>query len=326
MESVKPKKFMDFIRLFLSNYKNGAISDSAVVLAFYAVLAIFPVFFIVGSLLNVLNIRPEDVQIYLEPLFPDRVYSTLEPIIKSTLYGGSAGSLSIGLVVTIWSASRAIAAFQRTFNRTYGVAEDQSSVSNRIISFLWTLVLIIIVAAVLLFMVFGQMIAKWIQPIANISNSLIHFIGTIKFPVTLIATWFLLTLLFYLVPMARVKFRYVWVGALLSTIGLLALAQGFSIYLQFFGRNITAYKTIGTFIVLLFWLDFSALIMLVGGVLNATLQEFMAGPIQEQDDALANALKLAQTATERRRNRIKTNNKSSKKRPPRRPQRRRKQP
>ncbi|GAY74401.1 YihY/virulence factor BrkB family protein [Lentilactobacillus kosonis] len=300
MESVKSKKIMDFIKLFWSHYKAGSISDSAVVLSFYAVLAIFPIFFIVGSLLNVLNIQPEEIQVYLEPIFPDRVYATLEPIIKSTLYGGSAGSLSIGLIVTIWSASRAIAAFQRTVNLTYGVAENQSGFSNRIMSFLWTLVLILIVAAVMLFMVFGQMIAKWIQPIANISNSLINFIGTIKLPVTFVATWFLLTLLFYLVPMAKVKLRYVWVGALLSTIGLLVLAQGFSIYLAFFGRNITAYKTIGTFIVLLFWLEFSALIMLVGGVMNATLQEFMAGPIQEQDDALANALKLAQNATERR--------------------------
>lgn len=308
------KKFKDFIKLFLEHYKTGSISDSAVVLAFYSLMAIFPIFFIAGSLLNILNIKATEIQAYLEPIFPDKVYSTLEPIIKSTLYGGGAGSFSIGLIVTVWSASKAIAAFQRTINRTYDVAENQSGISNRIMSFIWTLVLVMVVGAIMLFAVFGQMVIKWLQPIIKVSNSLIDFIGTIKMPVTFFAIWLLLTLMFYLVPMAKVKFKYVWVGGLLSSLGLLVLAQGFSLYLEFFGKNITAYKTIGTFIILLFWLDFSALIMLVGGVMNATVQEFMAGPVQEQGDALAKAFKHAQHVTGQHRQK-------NKNRPPKKPKR-----
>ncbi|MDN6543282.1 MAG: YihY/virulence factor BrkB family protein, partial [Lentilactobacillus parabuchneri] len=63
---------------------------------------------------------------------------------------------------------------------------------------------------------------------------------------------------------------------------------------RFFAHRIDAYNTIGTFIVLMFWLDFSGIIMLFGGVVNAAIQEIRQGKIQEQQDALETVWKRAQ--------------------------------
>ena len=80
---------------------------------------------------------------------------------------------------------------------------------------------------------------------------------------------------------------------MIATLGLMLLAQAFTVYLKFFSQRIDAYKTIGTFIVLMFWLDFSGVIMLFGGVVNATIQEIRQGKIQEQEDAIENVWKRA---------------------------------
>lgn len=287
------EKIKNFITVLIGRYSSGNVSDSAAVLAFYSLLSIFPIFFVAGSLLNLFHIHIQEVSVYLEPIFPERVYALLEPVIDSTLQSGGASQLSVGLIVTIWSASRAIAAFQRSINKTYDVAENQTAIANRIISFIWMLVLILAVMVMMLLFAFSQMIFNWLNPIIHTPGWIMQLIATVKWPITIVVACFLLSLLFYFVPTAKVKFRYVWVGALVATIGLMLLAQGFTYYLRFFARRIDTYKTIGTFIVLMFWLDFSGVIMLFGGVLNATIQQIFLGDIQEQPDAFEQVMKQA---------------------------------
>ncbi|GAA2967161.1 YihY/virulence factor BrkB family protein [Lentilactobacillus parakefiri] len=283
----------NFIEIIIKRYSSGDVSDSAAVLAFYTLLSIFPIFFIIGSILNMFHIHLTEVEVYLRPLFPDRIYAMLEPIINSTLQSGGASQLSVGLIVTIWSASRAIAAFQRSINKTYGVAVNQTAISNRLISFVWMLVLILAVVVLMMVFAFGQMFFQWLTPILNVPHWILNLISTVKWPGTIAISWLLLSLLFYFVPTAKVKFRYVWVGALIATLGLMILAQAFTVYLRFFSQRIDAYKTIGTFIVLMFWLDFSGVIMLFGGVVNAAIQEIRQGKIQEQEDAIENVWRRA---------------------------------
>ncbi|EEI19119.1 YihY/virulence factor BrkB family protein [Lentilactobacillus hilgardii] len=286
-------KTKQFIQTLVSHYSQGDVSDSAAVLAFYSLMSIFPILFIGGSILNLFQIHTGDIMEYVRPIFPDRIYVMLEPVIDSTLRSGGTSQLSIGLIVTIWSASRAIAAFQRSINKAYGVAEDQTAISNRILSFLWMLLLIVVVVAVMIAFALSQFVFSWLSPILHIPQSIISFVSTVKWPSTMILVWLLLSVLFYIVPTAKVKFRYVWFGALFTTLGLMILAQAFSIYVTFFAHRVDAYKTIGTFIVLMFWLDFSGLIMLLGGVINATIQELRMGKIQEQTDAIESVLRRA---------------------------------
>ena len=61
-----------------------------------------------------------------------------------------------------------------------------------------------------------------------------------------------------------------------------ALDQGFSIYVRYFARSVLSYGTIGTFIVLLFWMNYSALVIMVGAVINATLEERKYGTIRSK--------------------------------------------
>ncbi|GAF36413.1 YihY/virulence factor BrkB family protein [Lentilactobacillus farraginis] len=286
-------KIKQFIQILVGRYSQGDVSDSAAVLAFYSLLSIFPILFIGGSILNLFHIHTGEIMLYARPIFPDKIYTTLEPVIDSTLKSGGTSQLSIGLIVTIWSASRAIAAFQRSINKAYGVAENQTAIANRLLSFLWMLLLIVVVVAVMVAFALSQFIFNWLSPLLHIPTSIINLVSTAKWPTTILLIWLLLCILFYIVPTARVKFKYVWVGALFTTVGLLVLAQAFSIYVTFFAHRIDAYKTIGTFIVLMFWLDFSGLIMLLGGVINATIQELKMGSIQEQPDAIDSVLRRA---------------------------------
>ncbi len=289
----KSNKIKHFFQLLINHYTESSIGDQAVVLAFYSVLSLFPILFISGSVLKFFRLNVIHIMAYIEPIFPDRIYSILGPIIRSTINDGGTTQLSFGILIIIWSASRAVAAFQRTINRAYGVAVDQTAVSNRLVSFLIMILLIFFIAAILILFIFGQMVLDWLQPILKTPDSLRDLFSTVKWPITILGSWILMTLMYYVVPTAKVKFRYTWIGGLFTSLGFIILGQAFTLYLRYFARSINTYKTIGTFIALLFWLQFSSWVMLTGGILNATIQELRDGEIKAQSDALTTVVNRA---------------------------------
>nr|WP_236945531.1 YhjD/YihY/BrkB family envelope integrity protein [Limosilactobacillus fermentum] len=56
------------------------VSDSAVVLAYYTLLSLFPALLVIASLLPYLNIRTETVLESIEPMVPESIWSPVNKI------------------------------------------------------------------------------------------------------------------------------------------------------------------------------------------------------------------------------------------------------
>ena len=78
------------------------------------------------------------------------------------------------------------------------------------------------------------------------------------------------------------RLRYVVVGALVVALAWMGVSRLFSLYARFFSHNITSYKTIGAFILLMIWLDLSGMLVMFGATVNATLQDAIEGQIKER--------------------------------------------
>lgn len=275
-----------FFKIFLRRFGNAEVSNSAVILAWYSLLSIFPAVIVIGNLLPIFGIDARTVLDYLQTAVPADVYKTLAPAILSFLQRGSGSLLSIGAVVALWSTSQVVAAFQRTVNQAYGVGENQNAIANRLFSFMWMILVIVIMAVIILFFTLGQVVVKQLTPLLHLSRNITNVVSSLKWPVTLGLLFVLLLLLYYFLPNAHLKWRYVWVGALASTVVWLLLSQLFSLYVDYFAKSVTTYKTVGSVIVIMMWLDFSGIVILTGSVLNATIQEYFGGDIIESRQSL----------------------------------------
>jgi len=98
-------------------------------------------------------------------------------------------------------------------------------------------------------------------------------------------------LLYYFVPNAAVKLRYVWIGSLVATIGWIVISQGFRLYVELFAKRVTSYQTIGSLIVLMFWLNFSGMLLMFGGVVNASVQEWFEHTIEPKSPRVMRRIK-----------------------------------
>ena len=305
--------FKGFVKLLIRRFSNANVNDSAAVLSYYMLLSIFPILLIAGNLIAFLHFNTNSVLRYVEPVLPEPVFQTLAPIIRSFLEQGSTGTLSLGIVVTIWSAGRAVSAFQRSINLAYGI-EQPNAIISRFFSFILILLAIISIVIIAILFSLSEWLGSYLKPWFNLSNHFTDFVGSLRWPISFLFIFLLSGLLYMVVPSAKVKLRYVWIGAFVTTVGWLLLAQGFSIYIRYFARNITGYQTIGTFIILLIWMNISGFILLAGGVINASVQEWRQGEIEELD-IMQNIVDQARTTHHKRQTKRRSASNGKKKRP-----------
>ncbi|KAF0425299.1 YihY family inner membrane protein [Pediococcus acidilactici] len=280
------RKSKTFLKALLRRFNESEVVNNSIVLAYYLLLSFFPLVMLLGTLLPLFQIRVNTVLEYIETAVPETIYNITEPIVKDFLGSGNGELFSFSLLMTVFSASQAVAAFQRTVNRAYGVAKYQNPIINRVVSFFLTVVIIAIMAVLVFLFSFGQTLVSYLTPILNLPTHLFALVGQLKWPVTIVGLFVGLSLLYYLVPNAKIRFKYVIPGSIFATVGTMVLSQVFSFYLRIFARSVTSYKTLGTFIAIMFWLNFSAMIIMFGGVLNATWQELREGKIIETAGSL----------------------------------------
>lgn len=290
MKKLESFDFKKFWQLLTKIFIQGNISSAATVIAYYSLLAIFPMIIFIGNILPLLDIKSSTVMPYLAVALPKAIYKLLAPTIKSFLDSGSGSLASISGVLTIWAASRGINAAKRSFNFAYGVAQNQSAILTRVLSFGLTICFGALVGVLLLLFSFGQMILEYLIPLFNLSNEWLHWFTRYKWPTTFIVIFIIISISYYILPNAKLHWHLVWPGALMATIGWMILTQGFSLYVSYFARSVLGYGALGTFIVLLLWLHFSSWVTMIGAVFNATLEYYVYGEIEEKTLGIKNLL------------------------------------
>lgn len=277
-------KTTKWLAIIIRRFKQANVTNNAIVLAYYALMSVAPIILIAGNIVARFDLKTGQIFAYAQEFIPSNIYQTFKPILVSFLSSGGSGSLSIGIVVTIWSASQIIAAIRRSLNEAYGVKNAQGAIVTRLMAFVLTLGLLVLIVSLSVFFTLSQIIMDMILTFTNTSKAFIpewwNRLLANKNLITFVGMFLVALLLYYFVPNAKVKLKYVWPGALVTTIGWIIISQGFRIYIELFARRITSYQTIGSLIVLMFWLNFSGILLMFGGVVNATVQEWFEHTIE----------------------------------------------
>lgn len=267
-----------FTKLFIKRFTDGNINNAAIVIAYNALLAIFPTVILIGNLLPLLSIKADTIMSYLQTAVPPTIYKTLNPLVRTFLTTGSGGIASVSALVAIWASSRGINALKRAINDAYGV-DSQSALMTRIVSIALIFVFAVFLVALFVFFSFGQLALEKLSPIFNFPLSWLDTFKSVKWPTTILGIFVILCLIYRFLPNARVHWRCIFPGAILGTAGWLLITQGFSIYVYYFAQRVLSYGALGTFIVLLLWLNYAGWTILLGAVVNASLEYYFYGEV-----------------------------------------------
>ncbi|MFJ5792425.1 YihY/virulence factor BrkB family protein [Lysinibacillus sp. NPDC097162] len=263
-----------FIQDLMLRIQRVEISALGAQLAYFFLLSFFPLLIFLVTLLPYLNLETTQVYSFLVNLMPDEVYRLIESTLNEVLTNRNSSLLSIGVLGTIWSASKGINALIRALNKAYDT-EGRVGFVDRGLSLVFTIALVIVIAVALLLPVFGQQIGHFLFSIVSIEDEFESLWRNIRWSMPPLLIFLLLMAIYWLVPNTspRLKIMGVWPGAIFSTLAWLVVTYGFSFYISNFGNYSATYGSIGGVIILMLWLYFTGMIIIFGGVLNATMQK-----------------------------------------------------
>jgi membrane protein len=234
-------------------------------IAYYSLLSLFPFFLLAFAILAgvTTNVSDrEEILGFVLRYFPrqfDFVNEQLNALQNSGLQLGVAGS-----ILMVWAAMGVFGAVTSAVNHAWGVEKQPSYFKHKLISFVMLVASgLLLIAGLLLVSAINVAEAHWFANVIARSPRLLVLQGYAVKSATTVLFIFIVGLVFYFVPNAKVRFRDVWVGAVLTgLLWRLALA-GFSQYVRDLSR-FSVHGTIAGVVVFLLWIYVSAVILLYG--------------------------------------------------------------
>ncbi|MDZ4186227.1 MAG: YihY/virulence factor BrkB family protein [Desulfuromonadales bacterium] len=244
-------------------------------IAFFVLFALFPCLLTLTSLLAYLPV-PDLVQVMLKILdnfIPDSVLSLVEKNLQSLVTVQKGGLLSFGVLLSLWTASRAVVAIQISLNDAYDTKEHRPYWQLRALSMLLVICLTGFMIVSLLLLFFGPRIGVWIASLASLGHTFNLVWNLLRWPVIFALMMMALYALYRYAPALKLSWREIIPGAITATAAWVVVTLAFSYYANNFRSYDQTYGSIGAVIALLFWLYAGAFVILLGGEINARLRE-----------------------------------------------------
>jgi membrane protein len=204
------------------------------------------------------------------------VRDVIVPTVDDVLGNGRSDVISIGLLVSVWSGSRALNVFVDTISIMYGQSGVRGIIRTRLLSLSLYFISILIGAIVIPLVLIGPSL------VAELLPSRLGFLGGLYWPVVVVATTASLTTLFHISTPRRSPWVRDIPGAVLAlTIWVLS-----SLFLRIYlgnsigGSSRSIYGPLAAPIVVLIWLYFLAIAVLIGAALNAAMRTLW--PVEER--------------------------------------------
>lgn len=265
------------VRLYEKAFHDDIFSRAAQV-AFYFSFSIFPLLFFLVTLFGMILDNTEEYQRelfdYLRQIMPRTAFELVRNTIVETAQFSSTGKLTFGFVVAIWSASAAIDSLRIALNHVYSLKESRYYWTTKSLSLVLTVAIgtLILIALALIF--YGSHLIAYFFSRFSIAVESDIVLWLLKILIAFAVVKLLFAVIYNLLPNHQ-KFRWNWTtsGANVGIILWLILSFGFRLYLQYFDTYARTYGSLGAMIVLMLWLYLTALVILIGGAINAILLE-----------------------------------------------------
>jgi membrane protein len=249
---------------------------------FYFSFAFFPLLLFLVTLFGIIlgsttTLQAELFQ-YLAQIMPRDAYRLVQTTMGEIIESSTGGKLTLGLLVTLWSASAGVDSLRNSLNSVYEVDEDRAWWYTKLQSLIVTLMFILLIGIALAALAAGwEMLGRGLallgyQVTSPWALSVIQWIGlaiVMIFSTAVIYSW---------LPSFE-EFHWVWIspGAVVAIILWAVLTGAFRLYLQYFNSYNKAYGSLGAVIILMLWMYLTGMALLIGGAINSVLTEMSEG-------------------------------------------------
>lgn len=287
-----------FKRLYEKSLFEEDILSTAAQVGFYFTFALFPLLLFLFSLFGIILESTDEFKaelfIYLSQVMPASAYDLVKTTIKEVTESSSGGKLTIGILIALWSASAGVDSLRIALNSVYSLEEKRSWIKTKLIALVLTLALTILVMVATAIVFYGGKLLSLILATINLPITSPFFLMILQGVTVLVVLMIIFGLIYNYLPYHK-EYKWVWIspGAVTGIVLWLSLSYLFRLYLSYFNTYDKTYGSLGAVIILMLWLFLTALVILIGGIINATLQE-MTDPEAAKESKEKSVVKLEQ--------------------------------
>jgi membrane protein len=260
------------------DFLDDNVQDVGAMMAYYAVLAVFPMIVFILSL-ALLVIPSDTVRQGLDmatATLPPSVRDVIATRVDALISASGAGFAILGATLALWGASRGAVSMEGALNTVFNKKETRSWIRRQIIAILVTLAVAVLAVIALGLLVVGPTLGHWamdrfgLGPQFDLAWSIIRWVGA---GVLVMIVW---AICYKFLPNTDAPFRIFTPGAVLGVLLWLGISALFGLYLSHFNSYEATYGALGGAIIFLTWLWLSNVALLIGAEINDVIADIKA--------------------------------------------------
>jgi membrane protein len=271
------------LRRLYRKCSSDAVSASAAAVSYYFLFSLFPLLLFVVAMLAYLPLEMPVRQLLdqLRPMVPAQAMVVVDAHVSDLISRARPHLLTLGLLGSFWSASRAVEVVREALNRANQVKESRPLWRTELVAWGVTVAgaLLVVLGAVAL--IAGGGVGRWIAGLLGIHSRSLAVMHWLRWP--LLGVIFMATsgLAYRVLPDVKHRFRSIAPGAAVGALAWMLATWAFGQYVASFGDYDVTYGSLGGVMILLTWLFISGFIAVAGGELNAVLAHAPAADAKE---------------------------------------------
>ena len=271
----------DLIKLYSIGIIEGALSYHASAVAFSFFMALFPFALFILNLIPYIPIEgfQADFLQFVKEGVPPNTYDAIASIINDILNNSHSGLVSTGFLLSIFLMANGLNGILGGFESSRHVLEKRGFFHQYLISLalslLLSFLLIITVSAIVVFEVFIQ--KTMFQDMLSDRIPLI-ILGRYAFVILMILVT--ISVLFRFGTKQKNKPSFITIGSVFTTILVIISSYFFGIWVIKFSKYNELYGSIGTLLIMMFYIWINCMILLLGFELNSIISKLKVKKIE----------------------------------------------
>lgn len=266
-EGNESMKIKSFLKEIIDRYSDHDVAQTAGQIAYFGFLSLFPFIVFINFLLQRVHLSAIDIMGFLSPILPKEIVNFIVSYMEYISPQNSAGVLSIGIVVTIYLASRVIRSMEQAVAKAYGIKKSRSFFGSVAVSAIAIICIGLMLIAAVLFIVLSRRPVLFILNVLGLEN-MVGAVLVLKWAFVIFIMLMVFSVVYKLIPYKKVTFSSVVPGTLFSLAGFMVMSAGFGWYVTFAATSSSIYGYIGTVFIALLWLYFVGVIFVLGAEIN----------------------------------------------------------
>ncbi|MEO8702330.1 MAG: YihY/virulence factor BrkB family protein [Kofleriaceae bacterium] len=268
-------KVIRFFKLLGKEVWDDQIDNVGAMMAYYAVLALFPmlVFIITLALLILDHATVQQGVAMATRTMPPTIAGQLGSYVEHLLDTAHPGFAITSALIALWGASRGAVALSGALNAMFNKEETRPWWRRQVTAIAVTFAVALLVVLALALLVAGPLIGHWLTDRFGLGDTFdtVWSVGRwVGAGVLVMIVW---GMLYKYLPNTDAPFRVFTPGATVGVLIWLGISYLFGIYLDNFNSYETTYGALGGGIIFLTWLWLSNIALLFGAEINDVLAD-----------------------------------------------------